>query len=44
VVLHEVSPSGLRLWTLLLSVPPGGGTFQADPMTSVAGEVISTAE
>jgi len=44
VVLHEVSPSGLRLWTLLLSVPPGGGIFQADPMTSVAGEVISTAE
>jgi len=44
VVLHEVSPSGQRLWSLLLSLPPGGGIFQADPITSVAGEVISTAE
>ena len=44
VVLHEVSPSGQRLWSLLLSLPPGGGIFQADPITSVAGEVISTTE
>jgi hypothetical protein len=44
VVLHEVSPSGQRLWSLLLSLPPGGGIFQADPITSVAGEVISTSE
>jgi hypothetical protein len=44
VVVHEVSPSRQRLWSLLLSLPPGGGIFQADPITSVAGEVISTAE
>jgi hypothetical protein len=44
VVLHEVSPSGERLWSLLLSLSPGGGIFQADPITSVAGEVISTTE
>ena len=40
VVLHEVSPSGQRLWSLLLSLPPGGGIFQADPITSVAGEEV----
>jgi hypothetical protein len=44
VVLHEVSTSGQRLWSLLLSLPPGAGIFQADPITSVAGEVISTSE
>ena len=44
VELHEVSPSGERLWRLLLSLPPGGGIFQADPLISVAGEVISTTE
>jgi hypothetical protein len=44
VVLHEVSPSGQRLWSLLLTLPPGGGIFQADPITSVAGEVTTTTE
>lgn len=44
VVLHEVSASGQRLGSLLLTLPPGGGLFQADPITSVAGEVISTTE
>jgi hypothetical protein len=44
VVLHEVSSSGQRVWSLLLSLPPGGGIFQADPITSVAGEVISSTE
>jgi hypothetical protein len=39
VTLHEVSPAGERLWSLTLSLPPGGGIFQADPITSVAGEV-----
>jgi hypothetical protein len=39
VVLHEVSPSGQQLWSLLLSLPPGGGIFQADPIASIAGEV-----
>ena len=43
LVLHEVSPSGQRLWSLLVN-PPGGGIFQADPITSVAGEVVSTTE
>jgi hypothetical protein len=44
VVLHEVSPSGERLGSLLFSLPPGGGIFQADPITSIAGEVVSTIE
>ncbi|MCC6192887.1 MAG: aryl-sulfate sulfotransferase [Burkholderiales bacterium] len=44
VVLHEVSPSGQWLWSLLLDLPPGGGIFQADPIASVAGEAISTTE
>jgi hypothetical protein len=44
VALHEVSPSGERLWTLLLTLPPGGGIFQADPIASIAGEVVSVAE
>lgn len=44
VVLHEVSPSGQRLWSLLLSLSPGGGIFQADPIASVAGEVIAATE
>jgi hypothetical protein len=44
VVLHEVSPSGQRLWSLLLSLPSGGGIFQADPITSVAGEAIFATE
>jgi len=43
LVLHEVSPSGQRLWSLLVNAP-GGGIFQADPITSVAGEVVSTTE
>jgi hypothetical protein len=42
VVVHEVLPSGQRMWGLLLSLPPGDGIFQADPITSVAGEVVST--
>jgi hypothetical protein len=29
------------LWSLLLSLPPGGGIFQADPITSVGGEVLA---
>jgi hypothetical protein len=44
VVLHEVSSSGQRLWSLLLSLPPGGGIFQADPITSVAGEAVISTE
>ena len=43
VVLHEVSPSGQRLWSLLLSLP-GGGIFQADPIDSVAGEAVGTTQ
>jgi hypothetical protein len=39
VVLHEMSAAGQQLWSLLLSLPFGGGIFQADPITSVAGEV-----
>jgi hypothetical protein len=38
VAIHEVSSSGEQLWTLLLTLPPGGGIFQADPIASVAGE------
>lgn len=44
VALHEVSSSGQRSWSLLLSLPPGGGIFQADPITSVAGEDTSTTD
>ena len=44
VVLYEVSSSGQLLWSLLLSLPPGSGIFQADPITSVGGEVIGTME
>ena len=44
VVLHEVSASGQPLWSLLLSLSPGGGIFQADPIASVAGEVLGTTE
>jgi hypothetical protein len=43
VVLHEVSPSGQPVWSLLLNLP-GGGIFQADPIASVAGEVVTTTE
>jgi hypothetical protein len=27
----------------LLTLAPGGGIFQADPVTSIAGEVVGTA-
>ena len=34
-----------RFWgSLLLSLPPGGGIFQADPITSVAGEAVILTE
>jgi hypothetical protein len=41
VVLHEVSPAGERQWSLVVSLPAGGGLFQGDPIESIGGEALA---
>jgi hypothetical protein len=40
VALHEVSAAGELRWSLVLTLPPGGGIFQADPIESIGGESV----
>jgi hypothetical protein len=40
VALHEVSAAGELRWSMVLTLPPGGGIFQADPIESIGGESV----